>query len=96
MKGGGQMSLITVEGGRRLCGEMAVQSAKNSVLPILAATILGGDVCVIRACPRLRDVETATEILHYLGCDVHWEADDLVVDTATVDRCDIPENLMRQ
>lgn len=90
------MSLITVEGGRRLCGEIAVQSAKNSVLPILAATILSGDVCVIRACPRLRDVETATEILHYLGCDVHWEAEDLVVDTATVDRCDIPENLMRQ
>ena len=90
------MSLITVEGGRRLCGEIAVQSAKNSVLPILAATILSGDVCVIRACPRLRDVETATEILHYLGCDVHWEAEDLVVDTATVDRCDIPESLMRQ
>ena len=57
------MSLITVEGGRKLCGEIAVQSAKNSVLPILAATILSGDVCVIRACPRLRDVETATEIL---------------------------------
>ncbi|MDO4810940.1 MAG: UDP-N-acetylglucosamine 1-carboxyvinyltransferase [Eubacteriales bacterium] len=90
------MSLIKVEGGRRLCGEITVQCAKNSVLPILAATILGGDTCVIHACPRLRDVETATEILRYLGCRVHWEADDLVVDTATMSRCDIPEDLMRQ
>lgn len=90
------MSLIAVEGGRRLCGEIAVQGAKNSVLPILAATILSGDVCVIQDCPRLRDVETAADILRYLGCTAHWESDNLVVDTATLNRCDIPENLMRQ
>ncbi len=90
------MSMIAVEGGRRLCGEIAVQSAKNSVLPILAATILGEDVCVIHNCPRLSDVENAAEILRYLGCKVRWEANDLVVDTTTLDRYDIPEELMRQ
>lgn len=90
------MSLIRVEGGHRLCGEITVQSAKNSVLPVLAATILCRDVCVIRGCPHLSDVETAAQILRYLGGSVRWEADDLVVDTASVDRCDIPEELMRQ
>lgn len=89
------MSLIAIEGGQRLGGEISVQSAKNSVLPILAATIIGGDTCVIRHCPHLSDVEAAIEILRYLGCHVHWEADDLVVDTTTVDRCDIPESMMR-
>lgn len=90
------MSLIRVEGGHRLNGEITVQSAKNSVLPILAATILCRDVCVIHGCPHLSDVETATQILRYLGGSVHWEADDLVVDTVSVDRYDIPEELMRR
>ena len=90
------MSVIAVDGGHRLCGELVVQSAKNSVLPILAATILSGDTCVIRRCPRLSDVETAIGILCYLGCRVHWETEDLVVDSATMDRCDIPEDMMRR
>ena len=42
------MSLILVEGGRRLNGAITVQGAKNSVLPILAATLLCGDTCRIR------------------------------------------------
>lgn len=90
------MSLIAIEGGNSLSGEIAVQSAKNSVLPILAATILSGDVCVIRKCPHLSDVEAAAEILRYLGCRADWESDDLVVDTTTIDRYDIPETMMRQ
>ena len=90
------MSVIAIEGGNRIYGEITVQGAKNSVLPILAATILSGDVCVVRKCPHLSDVESAIEILRYLGCKVHWESDDLVVDTTSIDRCDIPENMMRQ
>lgn len=90
------MSIILVEGGRPLKGELTVQGAKNSVLPILAATLLSGDTCRIRRCPRLRDVETTMEILRYLGCRVWWEGEDLLVDTATVTRWDIPDGLMRK
>lgn len=90
------MSLIAIEGGRRLCGEITVQSAKNSVLPILAAAILCEDVCVIRRCPRLSDVDSAVQILRHLGCKVHWEADDLSVDATSVNRSDIPEEMMRR
>ena len=53
------MSAIIIRGGRPLSGSLTVQGAKNSVLPILAATLLSGEVCRIRHCPRLRDVETA-------------------------------------
>ena len=38
------MSVILVEGGKRLSGAVTVQGAKNSVLPILAATVLSGGV----------------------------------------------------
>lgn len=89
------MSHIVVSGGRPLHGEISVQSAKNSVLPILAATILSGASCRILHCPHLRDVDTAAQILRYLGCTAQWEGNDLIVDTAGMTRRDIPESLMR-
>ncbi|MBE6939562.1 MAG: UDP-N-acetylglucosamine 1-carboxyvinyltransferase [Ruminococcaceae bacterium] len=90
------MELISVEGGRSLSGQLTVQGAKNSVLPILAATILSGDVCRICGCPRLRDVDTAVEILQHLGCRAHWAGGDLVVDTTQLTSSEIPEELMRK
>ena len=90
------MSLILVEGGRRLNGAITVQGAKNSVLPILAATLLCGDTCRIRRCPRLQDVDTTTEILRHLGCRVWWEREDLLVDSSTLRCWEIPDDLMRK
>ena len=89
------MSLI-IEGGRRLCGDLTVQGAKNSVLPILAACILSGDVCVLQRCPRLEDVDTSVAILRHLGCAVRWVGPDLEVDASTLTRWDIPDRLMRR
>ena len=57
------MGSITIEGGHRLGGDVTVQGAKNSVLPILAATLLGGGECRIRRCPHLSDVDAAADIL---------------------------------
>ena len=90
------MGPITIEGGHRLNGEAAVQGAKNSVLPILAATLLCGGECRIRRCPQLSDVEAAADILRYLGCRVDWEDGDLLVDSRVLTRCDIPQTLMRR
>ena len=90
------MRYITIEGGTPLRGEVAVQGAKNSVLPILAATLLSGDVCRIEGCPHLSDVDSAADILRYLGCAVQWDEDDLLVDSTTLTRCDIPQTLMRR
>lgn len=89
------MSLM-IEGGRRLSGDLTVQGAKNSVLPILAACILSGDVCVLRRCPHLEDVDTSIDILRHLGCAVRWNGPDLEVDSSTLTRWDIPDRLMRR
>ena len=90
------MSYLMIGGGRPLHGRIAVQCAKNSVLPVLAAALLAGDACRIAACPRLSDVETAVEILRHLGCTAQWDGNDLLVDTTHISRCDIPEELMRK
>ncbi|MCI8301128.1 MAG: UDP-N-acetylglucosamine 1-carboxyvinyltransferase [Oscillospiraceae bacterium] len=90
------MSHITIQGGRRLEGALTVQGAKNSVLPILAATILHPGRTVLRGCPRLSDVEASIRILRHLGCLAGWEGEELVVDTGPMSRGDIPDHLMRE
>ena len=90
------MSRLLIRGGNRLQGEVTIQGAKNSVLPILAATILTGGSVELRRCPRLRDVEASICILQALGCKAGWRGDVLEVDTAGMSGCDVPDALMRE
>ncbi|MDR0293534.1 MAG: UDP-N-acetylglucosamine 1-carboxyvinyltransferase [Oscillospiraceae bacterium] len=91
------MSAFTITGGRPLRGAARVQGAKNSVLPILAATVLSGGPCVIHNCPDLLDVDSSVRILRYLGCGAERESSSSVaVDTAGMSRHDIPDSMMRE
>lgn len=90
------MSKLLIEGGHRLSGEIRLQGAKNSALPILAATLLGKNRSIIHNCPNLSDVEAAVKILEYLGCQVVREEDTLTIDAREVTRTTIPEYLMRE
>lgn len=90
------MNYLKVSGGRTLHGELTVQGAKNSVLPILAATLLSAGECVIHNCPRLKDVDASVRILQQLGCSAQWQAHSLVVNTAGMTCSEIPDSLMRE
>lgn len=90
------MDKIIINGNRRLNGEITVQGAKNSVLPILVATLLVNGVSVIHNCPILSDVEATIKILKYLGCIVTREGHTVTVDSTNVNRNDVPDNLMRE
>lgn len=90
------MRKLTVEGGHRLNGAVTVHGAKNSALPILAATVLVHGRCEIENCPRLSDVEAAIAILRHLGCAVFRSGDTVSVDATQVINSDIPDTLMRQ
>ena len=90
------MSRLLIQGGNRLAGEVTIQGAKNSVLPVLAATILTGGEVELRRCPRLRDVEASIRILQALGCRAAWQGDNLAVDTSRMSGCAIPDALMRE
>ncbi|MBR5191626.1 MAG: UDP-N-acetylglucosamine 1-carboxyvinyltransferase, partial [Clostridia bacterium] len=83
-------------GNRRLNGEITVQGAKNSALPILVATLLVNGVSVIHNCPMLSDVEATIKILQYLGCKVTRDGHTVTVDSTSVNRNDVPDNLMRE
>jgi UDP-N-acetylglucosamine 1-carboxyvinyltransferase len=87
---------IIIDGGTRLAGEIDLQGAKNSVLPILAATILGNSPSVIHNCPQLSDVDAAIEILENFGCSVKREGHAVWVDPTDMDKEEIPLDLMRK
>lgn len=90
------MERLIVEGGRRITGEMRVHGAKNSSLPILAASLLSGGETVLHNVPRLSDVDAAIEILRYLGCSVSREGDTVVINSDRLEHMEIPENLMHE
>ena len=61
------MDKLIIEGGAKLKGEVTVSGAKNAVLPILAATLLTDEPCVIKGVPNLRDTNSMLKILRALG-----------------------------
>lgn len=90
------MSAYVITGGRRLNGSLDVQGSKNSVLPILAATVLVNGKCIVHNCPKLSDTECTIKILRSLGCGVRREGNTVTVDATTVSCSNIPEDLMRE
>jgi UDP-N-acetylglucosamine 1-carboxyvinyltransferase len=61
-----------IEGGKKLEGDIWVSGAKNAALPIIAATLLTDEQCVLNNVPRISDVETILNILKSLGSAVAW------------------------
>ena len=90
------MSFYEITGGRPLTGTVAVQGAKNSVLPMMAATLLAPGVSVIHNCPDLTDVSAAMDILRLLGCSVTREGDTVTINAASPVPAPIPEQLSRE
>lgn len=74
---------MLVEGGRRLEGEVNISGAKNAALPILVATLLTREKCVIKNVPFLSDVATIIRILEQLGVNVTHDEDGTVTTQVT-------------
>ncbi|NLW22093.1 MAG: UDP-N-acetylglucosamine 1-carboxyvinyltransferase [Tissierellia bacterium] len=90
------MRKLIVNGGNRLVGEVSVTGAKNAVLPILAATVIGANESTIFNVPRLRDVEVMENILLSLGCKVERLGKMMWVDSKPLNNIKIPEELVRE
>ena len=90
------MNALRIRGGRRLEGEVHVHSAKNAVLPIMAASILTEEKTVLRACPGLSDIAHMGEILETLGCAVHRESDALVIEPQGLRSYEMPDELSKK
>ncbi|MBR6548789.1 MAG: UDP-N-acetylglucosamine 1-carboxyvinyltransferase [Clostridia bacterium] len=90
------MSSITVFGSRPLIGQVNIQGAKNSVLPILAACLLCRSACTIHNCPYISDVDACLRILKHLGCKITRQGQTVVIDPDGVCCSEIPQRFMRE
>jgi UDP-N-acetylglucosamine 1-carboxyvinyltransferase len=73
------MDSLLIKGGVPLHGEVTISGAKNAVLPIMAATLLTAEPCLIRRVPNLSDVKFMGQILTWLGAQVRFEGDTVRV-----------------
>ncbi len=90
------MEKYIINGGNKLYGNIKIQTAKNSVLPILAATVLTDGKVKILNVPRITDVKNMVKILTCLGCKAVYEGDDIVIDSSCADCYEIPSALAHE
>lgn len=89
------MDKIVINGGVSLKGRVRVSGAKNSALPILASTILGGGECMISNVPRVVDVVTMGKLLGILGAKVTQEASRVVIKADVINSTQAPYELVK-
>lgn len=88
------MGAYQIIGGIPLEGVVRIHGAKNSVLPILAATLANSGRYILHNCPNISDVSAAIRILRTLGCNADRFGDTIEIDSTKADRTDIPAELM--
>jgi UDP-N-acetylglucosamine 1-carboxyvinyltransferase len=95
--GGFILEKLVITGGKQLSGVIKISGAKNALLPIIAASILGNTPSTLQEIPDLEDVRTISEVLHQLGVTVRREEPDtLVIDSSVITSCEAPYELVRK
>src|ERR1700733_8859821 len=89
------MDKLVVKGGVRLTGRVDISGSKNSALPILAASLLTPEKCVIHNVPDLSDIRFMLEILRQLGAEVTFD-NGTVTTRAEKVISEVPYDLVRK
>src|SRR5690606_16570229 len=79
-----------------LRGKVRISGAKNSVLPIIAASLLTDDVCTVEEVPELDDVYTICSVMEALGSKIDFREGKLTIDNSCVDSVVAPYELVRK
>ena len=92
------MDKIVINGGKKLKGDVNISMAKNSVLPIIAGSILSGDKCVIDNAPMLEDVFVIGEILKSISAKVNIDEvnNRVIIDSKPVDNLEPDSDLVKK
>lgn len=92
------MDKFILKGGKTLRGEVNISSAKNSVLPILAATILSGGQCTLKNAPMLEDVYVLCDVLRslYADVDIDSKSNIVTINTSRLNDSNVDHELVRK
>ena len=91
----GDLMAIEVNGGRRASGILKIQGSKNSVLPLMAASLLTEDGTSIEGCPDISDVRAMWEVIEALGGVITYEEQRLSIDASGVGKVEICQDKVR-
>ena len=96
--GGILLEKLVIQGGNQLNGRVRVSSAKNAVLPIIAATLLASTPSKLLEIPNLEDVGTISQVIESLGVKItRNEADDeIIFDASMLTATEAPYELVRK
>jgi UDP-N-acetylglucosamine 1-carboxyvinyltransferase len=87
------MAKFLINGGKKLKGEVKVAGSKNAVLPLMAASLLTSDECVLTNVPDIKDVETMSEILREMGAEVIRSGATLRIKAENIKSVDVNHEL---
>lgn len=90
------MDRFLIRGGKKLRGTVQVSGSKNAALPILVATLLTDEPCVLHRVPNLRDVRTTLKILEYLGKKVTYQNNTVTLEPNGQLKNNLPYELVKQ
>lgn len=90
------MERLIITGGNKLKGNLKIKGAKNSMLPIMAASLLNGckKEVLLENIPNLIDMHIMKKILQFIGATVHYKNGNLRIDSGNLENYSIPDQLM--
>lgn len=89
------MSKYIINGGNKIEGKLVLRGAKNSVLPIMAATILNESESIIGNIPDISDVHIMIKILQSIGCKATYHDSILYVNSSNINITSVKEEYMK-
>lgn len=90
------MSKYLITGGNKIHGTLSIKGAKNSILPLMAASLLNENINIIHNVPLIDDVYTMIDILKSIGCKIDFNDHVLVIDSSNLTSNKIDEGYVKK
>lgn len=90
------MHNFIVEGQKRLDGTVNISGSKNAALPIMCASLLTKDECVIKNVPDIDDIHSMIKLLEGLGSNISFENNTLRIQTSKIEPGRLPNDLVNK
>jgi UDP-N-acetylglucosamine 1-carboxyvinyltransferase len=89
------MDKFSIQGGVPLEGQIAVSGAKNSALPVLAASLLTAERVVLDRIPAVRDIATMERLLKHAGAQVTRRNGQVTIESSNIEHPEAPYELVK-
>ena len=89
------MEKIVIEGKAKLSGQVKISGAKNAVLPIMTAALMGNGSSSLTNVPNLKDTRTMIKLLEIIGAKCNFKNGSLQIDAEKIENPEAPYDLVK-